>query len=98
VLAVLLSPPVAAYAAATYAGTGLSMRAIKLSARQVAALPLPADREAWAEAAQFAERAQSAPGERLELLAKMGGLMCEAYDVTDRSVFGWWLDRLSRRR
>jgi hypothetical protein len=44
VLAVLLSPPVAAYAAARYAGTGLTMNAIKLSAKQVATLPLPAQR------------------------------------------------------
>ena len=53
-LAVLLAPPVVALAAARYAGTALSPRAIKLSARQVAALPLPADTDAWDAAALLA--------------------------------------------
>ena len=44
VLAVLLAPPVVALAAASYLGTGLSARSVKLSAKQLAALPLPADR------------------------------------------------------
>ncbi len=51
VLAVLLAPPVSVHAATTYAGAALSPTALKLSARQVAALPLPVDRDAWDAAA-----------------------------------------------
>jgi len=92
VLAVLLSPPVAAHAAATYAGTALSMRAIKLSARQVAALPLPPDRKRWDEAAEAVAVAQRDASQRAERLARAAALMCEAYGV-GRDVLEWWLDR-----
>ena len=42
VLAVLLAPPVVADAAARYVGTGLTPGSVKVSAKQLAALPLPA--------------------------------------------------------
>ena len=92
VLAVLLAPPVAAHAAATYAGTALSMGAIKLSARQVAALPLPEEREPWDAAAVVVRRAQLEPEGRRALLAEAGALMCQAYGVAE-DVLDWWLDR-----
>jgi hypothetical protein len=93
-LAVLLAPPVAAHAATTYAGAGLTMRAIKLSARQVAQLPLPTDEPAWTQAADWAWRAQQDPEQRLAHLETMGRLMCEAYDVRPDEVLPWWRDRL----
>lgn len=92
-LAVLLAPPVAAHAAATYAGTALSMRAIKLSARQVASLPLPARAEPWDAAADAVRRAQQEPDARARRLEEAAGLMCEAYGAED-GVLDWWLERL----
>jgi tRNA1(Val) A37 N6-methylase TrmN6 len=93
-LAVLLAPPVAAHAATVYAGAGLTLRAIKLSARQVAGLPLPGDADAWARAADHAEAAQHDPSRRLEHLEAMGRLMCAAYDVQPDLVMPWWVARL----
>ena len=99
-LAVLLSPPVTAYAAARYAGTALSTNAIKLSARQVAALPLPAKSTVWDDAAALARSAQAAPdpAARARDLLAMGGLMCRAYGLPDRQLLPWWADRARRRR
>lgn len=96
-LAVLLAPPVVALAAATYAGAGLSSRSVKLSARQVAALPLPTVLPAWDAAAVAAQRAQSDPLCREDQLLEVGRLMCAAYSVSDDSVLEWWTARLQRR-
>ncbi len=57
ILAVLLAPPVVADAAARYLGTGLSPGSVKVSARQVAALPLPPDAAGWAVGATWPARA-----------------------------------------
>jgi hypothetical protein len=92
VLAVLLSPPVSAYAAARYAGTALTMRAIKLSARQVGRLPLPVDRAAWAHGAALAKEAQTGSAGTPDL-ADLGTAMCAAYDVSDPAVLEWWRAR-----
>ena len=91
VLAVLLAPPVAAHAAATFAGTALSMRAIKLSARQVGELPLPSDRVAWDRGADAVRRAQQEPSRRRQHLVEAAEHMCAAYN--DASSLDWWLDR-----
>ncbi len=95
-MAVLLAPPVAVHAATTFAGAGLSMRAIKLSAAQVGQLPLPRDVAAWEQGALLAQRAQASTGtaDRIELLLEMGRRMCAAYDVDPRSVMPWWGERL----
>jgi hypothetical protein len=96
-LAVLLAPPVSVHAATTYAGSGLSMRAVKLSARQVAALPLPVDRAAWGLGARDVRRAQLDPQRRLEHLVSAGQHMCAAYAVPpgqSGDVMTWWCERL----
>jgi hypothetical protein len=93
VLAVLLAPPVVAHAAARYAGTGLTMRAVKLSARQVAALPLPTDPVIWDEAASLLPAAQRDDDHRSSLLEEAARLMCRAYAVDDPMVLRWWLER-----
>lgn len=95
-LAVALAPPVVAHAAARYLGTGLSAGSVKVSARQLAALPLPADQGAWAEGAALVERAQRAGGERSGLLAAAGRAMTAAYGA-DGAVLDWWLERVRRR-
>ncbi len=97
-LALLLAPPVVADAAARFVGTGLSAGSLKLSARQVAALPLPSDAAAWQEGAGHAERAQRcAPGARPDLLVAAATTMTAAYGVaTDDPVVEWWAERALR--
>ncbi|WP_340540314.1 N-6 DNA methylase [Nocardioides sp. GXZ039] len=96
VLAVLLSPPVVALAAARYAGTALATSAIKLSARQVAALPLPVDHTAWDDGARLARAAQDASDEDLgDALRAVAERMCVAYD--DDSALLWWVERAETR-
>lgn len=91
-LAVLLAPPVVALAAARYLGTALAPTAIKLSARQVAALPLPADLAAWDAGADLARAAQQvADAERPAALRACAEAMCTAYD--DHAALAWWVDR-----
>jgi hypothetical protein len=98
-LAVLLAPPVAGFARREYAGAGLSADAIKLSARQVATLPLPAGRAAWdagatlARAATMAGRAGDLDGWR-GALDRLGQVMCRAYGVPPDPLLAWWSARL----
>lgn len=96
-LAVTLAPPVVAHAAARYLGTGLSPGSVKVSARQVAALPLPADTARWDEGAALAQRAQRAAArERPALLAEVAQVMTAAYGGSDETL-AWWLGRAARR-
>lgn len=90
VLAVLLAPPVSAHAAARYAGAALSTRAVKLSARQVAHLPLPPRRQAWDRGAELVEVAQTTGSD--PDLREFGQTMCHAYDTSEDVLF-WWLSR-----
>ena len=90
VLAVLLSPPVSVHAATTYAGTAMSPTAIKLSARQVAAVPLPAERDPWDRAAELLSQGQETN------LVEAARLMCTAYGVPPGPVLDWWSERAFR--
>ncbi|MFD0807895.1 N-6 DNA methylase [Nocardioides caeni] len=95
-LAVTLAPPVVAHAAARYLGTGLTPGSVKVSARQLAALPLPVDAGAWAEGAELARSAQAArDGERPPLLAATGRAMTAAYGA-DPASYDWWWGRIRR--
>lgn len=89
VLAVLLAPAVVADAAARYLGAGLAPGSVKVSARQLAALPLPADPGTWEDGADLA---------RAGRLADLARVMSAAYGVTDAAVARWWLERAARRR
>lgn len=82
-LAVLHAPPVVAHAAATWLGSGLSPASIKLSARQVAALPLPADEAGWDRAAELARAGE---------VADCARVMTSAYGA-GQDVLGWWEER-----
>ena len=84
VLAVLLAPPVCAVAATRYAGSALNPAAVKLSAKQVAGLPLPVDEEAWATGALQVREAQEEPTAegRREALLRAGRTLCAAYGFT----------------
>jgi hypothetical protein len=95
VLAVLLAPPVVALAAVRYLGTGLSARSVKLSAKQLAALPLPPDRAAWDRGAGLARAAQEAETspQRAGLLRSCAEVMCAAYDADAGETLAWWEKR-----
>jgi hypothetical protein len=82
-----------------YSGAALSADAIKLSARQAAALPLPADRAAWKHAAAaFSEaQLQTEGAARLERLSAFGAAACDAYGVQPAgraALLKWWTGRL----
>lgn len=98
-LAVLLAPPVVAHAATRYLGAGLTPGSVKVSARQVAALPLPppSGAAAWAEGAELARQAQhAADDDRADLLVATGQVMTAAYGAGD-DVLAWWAARVLRR-
>lgn len=101
-LAVLLAPPVAALARRSCAGAALSADAIKLSARQVGALPLPAGRVAWdagaAAAVAATEAGRAGDRERWRAaLTELGAAMCAAYGVPAGPLVAWWTPRLPDR-
>lgn len=93
VAAVFLSPPVVAWAWQQWFGSALAVDALKLAARQVVELPLPADRGAWAEAASMLEEQQAETvAEGLALSGAVAEIMNRAYGA-DRSVLDWWRAR-----
>ena len=89
--AVLASPPVSALAAVSSAGAGRSTGRIRLTARQVAALPLPADRSRWDDGAEAAraihEAGVEAPAGEWR---RLGEVMCGAYGVPTTPLLDWW--------
>lgn len=85
VLAALLAPPVSAWAMRRTAGAALSAGAVKLSASQLRALPLPRHRDEWDDAAadlRSGDVTGAAPA------------ACRAYGVDPVDVLGWWAARL----
>ena len=97
-LAVLLAPPVSAWALRRWFGNALSVHALKLSASQVGELPLPTVSAAWdaaAEQVRAASATTEAPARRA-LLEAAGARMCEAYEVPAHRVMDWWRARLPR--
>lgn len=95
-LAVTLAPPVVAHAASRYLGTGLTPGSVKVSARQLAALPLPVDAAAWAEGADLARGAQRADaGDRPGLLHETARVMTAAYRGSGEAL-AWWSGRAAR--
>ncbi|HMK09978.1 MAG TPA: hypothetical protein VK461_00195, partial [Acidimicrobiales bacterium] len=87
IAAALCSPPLTAWAATRHLGAARSPTALKLSAREVRALPLPPPSPSW-DAAAAALRAGDLLG--------AGRAMCDAYGVDDQA-FRWWEARLPRR-
>ena len=71
------------------------MKAIKLSAKQLAALPLPSDRATWDEGARLAAQAQHAGSalERSDALTAAASVMCRAYGMDGGQALAWWLER-----
>ena len=96
-LAALLSPVVTAHVAGEYAGSALAVGAIKLSAAQLAAVPLPEEGEAWDAAADAVRRAQGAASttERARLLLLAAAASTRAYGA-EQDLVGWWAARAER--
>ena len=99
--AALTSPAASAWLYQRAAGTGLSRKAIRLRAREVAGLGLPRNREAWETGAEHAKLAhQSSTNGDVETyvreLRALGKAMDVAYGVDD-TVGSWWWNRLDRR-
>ena len=99
--ALLVSPPVTLVAAQRHLGAALSSDALKLSAKEVLDLPLPADHAAWDEAGrlfELASLAESAAKGR-EFLEQCGEMMCRAFGVSDETeLLDWWISRLPKVR
>jgi len=101
VAAVLTAPPVVALAAERHLGAGRSGDALKLAAREVVALPLPADGASWAEgAAAFAlASAATDAASRATALEACARAMTRAYlGHDDPNLHAWWRARLPQRR
>ncbi|MGQ0465038.1 MAG: N-6 DNA methylase [Sporichthyaceae bacterium] len=95
--AALSSPVLTAWALRHFAGAALSTDAIKLSAKQVLALPAPAPGPAWDRGAE-AYRAACAATSGEDWSAALGNLgahMCAAYGLSETAdLLAWWSDRL----
>lgn len=94
--AVLLSPVVTAWALRHWGGAALAADAIKLSAGQVRAVPLPAAGPDWDEAAAAVARASAAGDEddRRRWLLAAAAASCRAYEVDPSPLCPWWAARL----
>ena len=88
VAAVLLAPPVAAWAATHHLGAGMGAGSLKLSARQVLALPLPS--RGW-EAATALLEAGDLDGAAVEMCRAYGLRRADAGPILD-----WWRARTGR--
>lgn len=94
--AVVLSPPATVWAWQHGAGSAMSVTAVKLSAKQLAQLPLPVDRQLWQEAADLLEAGHTgkAPKRRAALL-EASHLMTQAYALDNPDeIYGFWLKLL----
>ncbi len=100
IAAVLLAPPVVAWAWQKWFGAALAVDALKLAARQVLQLPLPEDRRAWDRAsALVADHEGSVGTDPIEagwaLAVEVAAIMNRAYGADD-AVWQWWLERAGR--
>ena len=97
-VAALTAPATTAWALTRYGGGGLSSGALKLAANQVAQVPLPVDRAAWADGVALltALLAAGAPGGRDRWRA-FGRTMNAAWRLDDEALLEWWLDRLGAK-
>jgi hypothetical protein len=95
VAAVLLAPLVSAWAMERWGVTALSPGTLKLAARQVEELPLPADGDAWDEGARWVREVQLGSVTRAEGLDRLGAAMERAYGtLPEGAAVGWWRARV----
>lgn len=96
--AALASPVATVEAARISYGAALGAEAIKLSAKQLLALPLPIDHEAWRESARLFREASStrAAQSRAEALRAFAGASCRAHGLdagASTRVLAFWSTR-----
>lgn len=96
IAAALCAPVVSAWVRNVAAGSGLSARSVRVSARLLAAAPLPVDRDAWQRGAVLVREATAAAraGES-ELwhnrLDELAAVMTVAHGLEpDHPVVAWW--------
>ena len=95
--AVLLAPPVVALCLERHLGAALGADAIKLSAKQLLAIPTPADHEHWSAAASILSAAGEADVAHAINAAAVE--MCLAYRVSDyEMLLRWWAARVKGGR
>ncbi|MCH2147842.1 MAG: N-6 DNA methylase [Phycisphaerales bacterium] len=99
IAAAIASPVTTAIASARYLGTARSTEAIKLSASQTGALPLPDDGPHWDTAADAFQAASEAVDDqqRRTRLHDAALASCLAYgcdDTTTHELMAWWSQRL----
>ncbi|MFQ5556954.1 MAG: N-6 DNA methylase [Acidimicrobiales bacterium] len=87
--AAISAPPVVAWLSARLAGSALSSRAVRISARRLATVPLPPRGAAWDRAAEAA-RAAADRGS----LGEFGAAAAAAYGCDDEELLRWWTRRL----
>jgi hypothetical protein len=97
IAAAILSPVASAWALRFYGGAGLSADAIKLSARQAQAVPIPRRRPQWDRAGDLVRQAAHAgQTQRVSLLTEAATLTCAAHGLSARStdrLVSWWRSR-----
>jgi len=92
--AALSAPVVTALAARRSVGAARSAGRIKLSARQVADLPLPGDPSAWDDGAGLARALHEAgPAATRDAWMEFGEVMGRAYAASDKGLLEWWWAR-----
>ncbi|MFM8871815.1 MAG: hypothetical protein ACKOJI_00365, partial [Phycisphaerales bacterium] len=93
VAAAILSPAVAPPGFRGHGGSGMSPGALRLSARDLAAMPAPADQRAWVQGAQALRAWQRRPASASARRA-FAEAMCDAYGVpagpARRALLEWW--------
>ena len=89
-VAALFAPPASVWAARLAAGTARSPGAIRLSATQLAHLPLPNDRDRWVEGARQLQNGELDAA--AVTLTGAYGLESEA----EQAVLSWWIPRSVR--
>lgn len=97
--AAVASPVCSAIAMQKYSGAAMTVHAIKLSAKQTLALPIPEEGPAWDEAAKLLSQAQGSadPSARFRHLLEFARASCCAYRVPpdqERVLIEWWSRRL----
>ena len=101
ILAVVLSPATSAEAWWRHAGAGLSPHALKLSAKQIAALPLPTNISAWNRAADVLEKLHHTVGDaREKRIDEFAWLAMEASEVAQEeraALWAWWRPLITHR-
>jgi hypothetical protein len=97
IAAVVLGAPASVWAWHCGAGSAMSVHAIKLSAKQLAQLPLPADRPLWEQAAQLLQAGHLAPADgRRAALLQASRLMTGAYGLKNPDeIYSFWFKRLA---